>query len=273
MRRTIALCFEYVGTAFVGSQWQREGRSVQGTLEAAWTQFTGDQQRWVFAGRTDAGVHALAQVAHTQSATTHDLNTIVRAINAIVGNDVCIHQAWEMPDTFHARFSARQRTYRYMLDVGSVQSALLQNHVVHIARPLNTEAMQTALDSLIGEHDFAAFAGAGQEGSTIRTCTVAQLEDGAMLGRSLLTIRLSANAFLKHMVRNIIGTVLLIGTDRLTLDEWRTIVASNDRRTAGPTAPSHGLYLETIEYDPGVAPLATSSRWDGLSYWRTYSQQ
>lgn len=270
MSRTIALCFEYVGTAFVGSQWQREGRSVQAELEAAWTRLTGETLRWTFAGRTDAGVHALAQVAHIRSETTHSLDTIVRALNAVTSKDISIHEAWEMPSTFHARFSARQRAYRYLLDVHSTPSAVLGEHAVYVKAALNTSAMQQALDSLIGSHDFAAFTGAGHEGTTVRECTIARLESVKLFERSLFVIRLRANAFLKHMVRNIVGTVLLVGTEQISVEEWTAIFASHDRRKAGPTAPAHGLYLETICYDPTLAPLAASTRWDGTTYWRTY---
>jgi tRNA pseudouridine38-40 synthase len=272
LNRTIALCFEYRGTAFVGSQWQREGRSVQAELEAAWTRFTGETRRWTFAGRTDAGVHALAQVAHIQSETTRSLDTIVGALNALTSKDISIHEAWEMPGTFHARFSARQRAYRYLLDVHPTPSAVLSEHAVYVTRSLNTTAMQGALNSLIGTHNFAAFAGSGHEGSTVRECTAAQLESIKLGERSILVVHLSANAFLKHMVRNIVGTVLLVGTERISLDEWTAIFASHDRRKAGPTAPAHGLYLETICYDPTFAPLAASTRWDGTTYWRTYTK-
>ena len=272
MSRTVALCFGYDGTAFCGSQWQAEGRSVQGELEAAWTKLTGESRRWTFAGRTDAGVHALAQVAHVQTESVHALDTLVRALNALTAEDVSFHEAWELSDTFHARFSARQRAYRYLLDVQPTPSATLHNRVLPIKQPLNTALMTEALGRLVGEHDFAAFTGAGQHGGTVRTCTLATLEQCDVLGRSLLAVRLNANAFLKHMVRNIIGTVLLVGTGRMSLAEWDRVFASRDRRQAGPTAPPYGLYLQMISYDPAFAPLRASSRWDDTTYWRTHDE-
>lgn len=272
MSRTIALCFEYDGTAFCGSQWQTDGRSVQSELETAWRRLTGETLRWTFAGRTDAGVHALAQVAHCQSETRHSLDTLVRALNALTAADLTIHEAWELPGNFHARFSARQRSYRYLLDISPSPSALLHQRVLAVGQPLDIAAMAQALELLIGEHDFAAFTGAGQVGGTLRTCSAASIASGELLGRPLVTVDLSANAFLKHMIRNIVGTLLMVGQGRLSLAEWAAVFASRDRRQAGPTAPPHGLYLETISYDPAFAPLEASSRWDGKTYWRTYPE-
>ncbi|HYF64821.1 MAG TPA: tRNA pseudouridine(38-40) synthase TruA [Herpetosiphonaceae bacterium] len=272
MSRTIALCFEYDGTAFCGSQWQTDGRSVQGDLEAAWRRLTGETLRWTFAGRTDAGVHALAQVAHCQSETRHSLDTLVRALNALTAADLTIHEAWELPGDFHARFSARQRSYRYLLDLSPSPSALLHERVLAVGQPLDIAAMAQALELLVGEHDFAAFTGAGQVGGTLRTCSAASIAAGEMLGRPLVTVNLSANAFLKHMIRNIVGTLLMVGQGRMDLDGWAAVFASRDRRKAGPTAPPHGLYLETISYDPAFAPLEASARWDGKTAWRTYGK-
>ncbi|HEY1011273.1 MAG TPA: tRNA pseudouridine(38-40) synthase TruA [Herpetosiphonaceae bacterium] len=270
MSRNIALCFEYDGTAFVGSQWQAEGRSVQGEVEAAWARLTGEFRRWTFAGRTDAGVHALAQVANCQTETRHGLETIVRALNANSGSDLSIHAAWEMPAGFNARFSARQRSYRYLLDHAATPAASLRGKAVHVDRPLDLEAMAAALTCLPGEHDFSAFAGAGHEGSTVRFCTEARLERQTLLGRELVAVVLSANAFLRHMVRNLVGTLLLTGLGKCDPARFAAILAAGDRRDAGPTAPAHGLYLETISYDPAFAPLQMSERWDHLTYWRPY---
>ncbi|XSG74149.1 tRNA pseudouridine(38-40) synthase TruA [Herpetosiphon llansteffanensis] len=270
MSRTLALCFEYVGTAFCGSQWQPGGRAVQTELETAWQRLTSDSGRWIFAGRTDAGVHALAQVAHIVSATDRSLDTIAKAMNAITPADISVHEAWEMPTGFHARFSARQRTYRYVFDSAPAPSATLSGRVLRLDHQLDWAAMQAALDTLIGIHDFAAFAGAGHEGSTIRNCYLAQLRPAEWLGRPVTVLHLQANAFLKHMVRNIVGTLLMVGAGKLSLEAWLAIIASRDRRNAGPTAPPQGLYLESIGYDPALQPLATSSRWDGTTYFRTY---
>lgn len=270
MERNIALCFEYDGTAFIGSQWQVTGRSVQAELEAAWTRLTGETQRFQLAGRTDTGVHALAQVANAPTATNHTLNTIVRALNALTSSDLSIHAAWEMPAGFNARFSARQRTYRYLLDVAATPAATLRSRATYIDRPLDLKAMDLALTYLVGEHDFRAFAGAGQPGSTVRTISTASLEPQTIMGRPLVGIVISANGFLRHMMRNMIGTLLMVGHNQITPQGFAAILESEDRRQAGPTAPPHGLYLETISYDPAFAPLQSSERWDHVSYWRIH---
>lgn len=245
--RNVALRIEYDGTDFVGSQWQSNGRSVQGELEASWEQLTQERRRINLAGRTDAGVHARGQVANVRSETRLDLESIRRGMTAILPKDVAVLEAWEVPDEFHARHSAIRRDYRFLLDNGRVGSPLLRRHAVHIARQLDTGAMHSALDVLLGTHDFAAFSGV-QEGSTVRTCYWASCQTVEVWGQPLIAIELAANAFLRHMVRNIVGTLLLVGEQRLGKDEFAAVLASRDRRKAGRTAPAHGLYLMSVSY-------------------------
>ncbi len=273
LERTIAVCFAYDGAAFVGSQWQKQGRSVQKELETAWERLTGEQARLTFAGRTDAGVHALAQVAHVHTKTSHDLNTLVRALNVHTGREISIHEAWEVPATFHARFSARQRAYRYLIYNSPTPLAVINNRVTFIDQPLAVQAIEQALRQLVGEHDFAAFAGSGQAGSTVRVCTYAALEYTTILGVSCLAVVLHANAFLRHMVRNIVGTLIDIGMGRMQPEAISAILQSGNRRNAGPTARPEGLYLEWISYDPTVAPLQSSQRWDRRTYWRAHNAE
>jgi tRNA pseudouridine38-40 synthase len=245
--RNVALRIEYDGTDFVGSQWQSNGRSVQGELERSWEQLTQERRRINLAGRTDAGVHARGQVANVRSETRLDLESIRRGLTAILPKDVAVLEAWEVPDEFHARHSAIRRDYRFLIDNGRVGSPLLRRHAVHIARQLDTGAMQSALEVLLGTHDFAAFAGV-QEGSTVRTCYWASCQTVEVWGQPLIAIELAANAFLRHMVRNIVGTLLLAGEHRLGKEEFAAVLASRDRRKAGRTAPAHGLYLMSVSY-------------------------
>jgi tRNA pseudouridine38-40 synthase len=247
--RNIALRIEYDGTDFVGSQWQNNGRSVQGELEGAWEQLTQERRRINLAGRTDAGVHARGQVASIRTETRHDLATIQRGLNAILPEDVAVLAAWEVPYEFHARHSATRRDYRYLIDNGHVGSALLRRHALHVPQRLSTAAMDTALDGLIGTHDFAAFAGGGQpEGSTVRTCMAASCGPTELWGQPLIAVDLAANAFLRHMVRNIIGTLLLVGEGKMDSAGFAAVLAGRDRRRAGRTAPAHGLYLMSVSY-------------------------
>jgi len=247
--RNIALRIEYDGTDFVGSQWQNNGRSVQGELEGAWEQLTQERRRANLAGRTDAGVHARGQVASMRTETHHDLATIERGLNAILPEDVAVLEAWEVAHDFHARHSAIRRDYRYLLDNGRIASPLLRRHAVHAPQALNVRAINQALAALLGTHDFAAFAGGGPpEGSTIRTVYAVDCAFAELWGLPLITLDLAANAFLRHMVRNIVGTLLLVGQGKIDGAGFAEILAGRDRRRAGRTAPAHGLYLMSVSY-------------------------
>jgi tRNA pseudouridine38-40 synthase len=249
MTRNIALRIEYDGTDFVGSQWQNNGRSVQGELEGAWEQLTQERRRVNLAGRTDAGVHARGQVASVRTETRHDLATLERGLNAILPEDVAVLAAWEVAYDFHARHSAIRRDYRYLIDNGRTASALLRRHSVHVPQQLNIAAMNQALAALLGTHDFAAFAGSGPpEGSTVRTCYAVGCAPAELWGQPLVAIDIAANAFLRHMVRNIVGALLLVGQDKIDVVGFAEILASRDRRRAGRTAPAHGLYLISVSY-------------------------
>jgi tRNA pseudouridine38-40 synthase len=246
--RNIALRIEYDGTDFVGSQWQNNGRSVQGELEGAWEQLTQERRRINLAGRTDAGVHARGQVANVRCETELDLATIQRGLNAILPDDVGLRAAWEVPYDFHARHTATRRDYRYLIDNGPAASPLLRRHAVHVARRLDTKAMHEALEVLLGTHDFGAFAGSQQEGTTVRTCVLASCQPVEVWEQPLIAIDLAANAFLRHMVRNVVGTLLLVGEGKLNVAGFAAVLASRDRRKAGRTAPAHGLYLMSVSY-------------------------
>ena len=246
--RNIALRIEYDGTDFVGSQWQNNGRSVQGELEGAWEQLTQDRRRVNMAGRTDAGVHARGQVANVRSETELDLVTLKRGLNAILPEDVAVLEVWEVDHDFHARHTAIRRDYRFLIDHGPVASPLLRRQAIHNPRPVDVAAMQLALNVLLWTHDFVAFAGGLQEGSTVRTCYLASCQLVELWGQPLLTVDLAANAFLRHMVRNIVGTLLLVGEGKLSEAGFAAILAGRDRRKAGRTAPAHGLYLMSVSY-------------------------
>jgi len=246
--RNVALRIEYDGTDFVGSQWQNNGRSIQGELEGAWEQLTQDRRRVNLAGRTDAGVHARGQVANVRTETRLDLATLKRGLNALLPEDVGVLDVWEVDNDFHARHTAIRRDYRFLIDQGPVASPLLRRHAIHSPQPVDVAAMQMALNVLLGTHDFVAFAGGVQEGPTVRTCYLAECQTAELWGQPLLAIDLAANAFLRHMVRNIVGTLLLVGEGKLNAAGFAGILAGRDRRKAGRTAPAHGLYLMSVSY-------------------------
>lgn len=249
--RNIALRLAYDGTEFVGSQWQRSGRTVQGVLEQAWQQLTQENRRFLLAGRTDAGVHAQGQVANIQSETYHSLATIHRALNALLPDDVVVQYVWEAEPDFHARFRAVRRFYRYLIEPAAWMLPSLRRYVLHHAAPLDVEAMREALAVLEGHHDFAAFTSLkAAERSTERTCYEASCHYVSCFGRSLLAVDLVANAFLHHMVRMIVGTLLLVGRGQLSVQDVEYIVQRQERRRVGPTAAAHGLTLMAVIY-PG----------------------
>ncbi len=246
--RNIAFQVAYDGTDLVGSQWQSAGRSVQGELESAWHRLHNEQVRMMLAGRTDAGVHATGQVANTLTTSQRSLTTIVRAMNAILPADVAIVTAWDAPDQFHARFWAERRTYEYVIDNGMVASPLLRRTTMAVARSLDSDAMHAAAQVLIGTHDFAAFTVGAPVGTTIRRCDQVTCLRTTREGQPIVVIRLSANGFLRNMVRIIVGTLVMVGTGRLSYAGLQTILQGRDRQQAGLLAPAHGLTMVAVDY-------------------------
>lgn len=256
--RNIALRIEYDGTDFVGSQWQTNGRSVQGTLEAAWQQLTGERRRMFLAGRTDAGVHARGQVANVHTNTRHPLSTIVRGLNGILPEDVGVLAAWDVPDEFHARYSAVRRDYRYVIDNGRTPSPLLRRYAAYVPRRLDVAAMHAAVQQVIGTHDFAPLSDGPHEGSTVRICYDARCMHADVWGQLLVMIDIAANAFLRHMVRNLVGTLIQVGEGRIDADRFAAVLAGADRR-ARVLAPAHGLYLMAVHYPEHDSSTADQS--------------
>ena len=254
--RNIKLVLEYDGTDFKGSQLQANGRTVQGELETALASLTGLQagERCVvsMAGRTDSGVHASGQVANFHTASRLPVETFRRGLNALLPFDVAVLSAEEMPAGFHARFSAKERVYRYSILNRPVRSPLARRYAFQVAQPLNVQAMQAAADNLVGERDFASCAGAGwgvkdpteDSPSTTRKMLKAEW----LVEEDKLVLEVAANAFLPHMIRNIVGTLLLVGKGERTPEDFANIVAATDRRQAGPTAPACGLSLVSVRY-------------------------
>ena len=255
--RNIALTLEYDGAGFAGSQYQLGVRTVQGELEAAWQRFTAETARWAFAGRTDAGVHARGQVANVRSTTQHSLSVIQRAMNAILPADLAVREAREVDWEFHARFSAWRRDYRYLILNERWPAPLLRTQMLQVPEPLDVAAMAGAVALLQGEHDFAAFGAATTDGgSTVRRCFRAECRHDEQMGRQVIAVDLAANGFLRHMVRSVVGTLLLVGRGRRAPADMANILASRERARSGPAAPPHGLYLETVSY--GECPPATA---------------
>ena len=246
----IALGLEYDGGAFCGWQSQPEGCGVQDHLERALSRLADEPIAVTAAGRTDAGVHAAAQVVHFDTQAVRDPNAWVRGTNS--GLDPRVRVIWsaEVPESFHARYGARSRTYRYLLLNEPTAPGVLYGHVGWFHRPLDERAMQRALLPLLGEHDFSAFRDAQcQAKSPVRNLLEAHVERRG----NLLRLTFRANAFLHHMVRNLVGALVYVGAGRQNARWPAELLAGRDRTRAAPTFAPDGLYLAAIEYDPAFA--------------------
>lgn len=246
--RTLKLTVQYDGTNYVGWQRQPNGVSIQALLEDALAPIEGRAVDVHGAGRTDAGVHALAQVASVRIGAELEPPTLFRALNAVLPDDVRVLAVEEVPAEFHARFSAVAKTYEYRIVNAPIVSAFVHRYVWHIPQPLDLDAMRAAAEPLTGRHDFAAFQGAGSAvASTERTIVRLEWEDGGGFDLPIV-MRLTGDGFLRHMVRNIAGTLVEIGVGRW--DPWRVLelLEGRDRTQAGPTAPARGLFLTRVTY-------------------------
>lgn len=246
--RTLKLTVQYDGTAYVGWQRQSNGPSIQGLLEAALQPIEGREVSMQGAGRTDAGVHALGQVASAVVETPLPGPQLGRALNAVLPRDVRVIAVEDAAPEFHARFAARAKTYEYRIVNAPLMSAFLHRYAWHVPQPLDLDAMRTAAAPLLGTHDFAAFQGPrSRPGATERTILDVSWQDGGGFDFPLV-LTITGNGFLRHMVRNIVGTLVEVGTGRQ--DPWRvlSVLDSRDRTQAGPTAPARGLFLTHVLY-------------------------
>jgi tRNA pseudouridine38-40 synthase len=240
------LLLEYDGTEYHGWQWQPNARSVQGTIEEALAPLLHHPARVRAAGRTDTGVHALGQVATFRSEHRLDCREIRNALNARTPADVAIRAVDEVPDEFDVRRDARARVYEYRIWNQPWRSALWHRFSWHFPRPLDVHAMRLAAATLPGTHDFSAFRAADCDAkSTVRTVT----HSGLTESENVCIYRIEATAFLKHMVRAIVGTLVQVGVGDFTPDEVAAILAGRDRTRAGRTAPPQGLILVAVAYD------------------------
>ena len=242
----IVLILEYDGRRYCGWQSQPEGCSIQDELETALSRIAKEEIRATTAGRTDTGVHALYQVVHFDTSVQRPINAWVRGANAFLPPDIVILWAAETSDKFHARYSAFERRYLYLLLNQSVRPGINYAKVGWYHRPLELEKMQIAGSILVGEHDFSSFRAAGcQAKSPIRTITHLSITRHG----NLLVFELCANAFLQHMVRNIIGCLIYIGNGKYSQEWMYELLRNCNRAYAAPTFSSSGLYLAGIDYD------------------------
>ena len=253
MKLTVA----YDGTRFCGWQRQDNGPTIQAALEDAFQPLLGVTPTVHGAGRTDAGVHALGQIASVEAGTPHPAAAILRALNIRLDPDIRVLAVEEMPRGFHARFDAIGKTYRYRLATAAVVSPFAHRYVWHVPQPLDAAAMQLAARALLGRHDFSAFQSTGSEAvdpiRTLNRLDVRRQDDE-------LVVEVHGDGFLRHMVRAIVGTLVDVGAGRRDPASLPALLASRDRGQAGDTAPAQGLTLVSVDYPEPVLDFTNGPR-------------
>lgn len=254
----IAAILEYEGSGFSGWQWQDTAPSVQAAVERAVSQVADAPIRVTVAGRTDAGVHACAQVIHFDTEAARSPHAWLRGTNSNLPREVALLWVGEVSTAFHARFSATGRAYRYVILNRTVRPTYLAKRVTHEYRLLDAARMQTAATQLLGTHDFSSFRAVQCQAKSpvrsLRALTVTRRDD-------FIVIEVAANAFLHHMVRNLAGVLMDIGAGEREPDWAREVLEARDRTLGGITAPPDGLYLAAVEYPesfgiPKVPPVS-----------------
>lgn len=240
----LVLTLEYDGTGFHGWQIQPGLRTVQSTLEEALAEMMGGPVRARASGRTDAGVHALGQVMHCEAIRDIPPENVMMGLNSLLPPDVRVVNCRQAPDGFHAQYSAVGKLYRYDILNRYEPTALLRDRVWHIRRPLDAEAMRSGAAFLLGKRDFAAFKSAGDEGTTVRDLRRLDI----VRERDKLILTFEADGFLKHMVRNLTGSLVDVGLGRLASEDIRAMLQSRSREGTPRKAPPQGLTLVEVFY-------------------------
>ena len=245
--RRFKLTIEYDGTLYAGWQRQENAPSIQESIETAISAFTGSPSTLYVAGRTDAGVHATGQVAHVDIPDRFDAKTVLRATNAhLVSHPIALVDVEPVTEDFHARFDAKKRFYTYKIINRPAPLTTNRLYAWHIPHPLDIKAMEKGAAFLIGTHDFSTFRTVHcQSKSPIKTLDEIRLTQE----NDTLLIHVSALSFLHHQVRNIVGTLALVGKGQWTPQEMQKALLAKDRTAGGPTAPPHGLYLTKVLYE------------------------
>ncbi len=245
--KNIKMIIAYDGGNYNGWQLQAADATIQGAIESALGRILNLPTRVIGSGRTDAGVHALNQVAHFATESTLELASLHRGINSLLPPDIVIKEMTEAPQDFHARYSARSRVYQYLIWNNRMRSPFYRRFSWQVHDGLDVETMRQTSGCLMGWHDFASFQGSG---SMCRT-SEREVMRFTVRGRSggWIIFAIEANSFLRHMVRNIVGTLVEVGRGGMTSEEFRAILDARDRSRAGITAPPQGLFLKEVRYE------------------------
>lgn len=252
--RTMMLLLAFDGAEFAGWQRQKGQPTIQGEIERQLARMTGRAITLHGAGRTDAGVHALGMTASFETAAAIPCEGFRRGLNCLLPPAIRVRNVEEKEPDFHARFKARGKSYLYHLSTGEVESPTKRLYSCHVRHPLALEPIRQCLAQLVGEHDFAAFEGVGSRDldyqggrGSVRTIFRAELVAEGEASPDL-TIELTGDGFLRHMVRNIVGTLLEVGRGRMNPADFAAVLKARDRSAAGPTAPARGLFLKEVYY-------------------------
>jgi tRNA pseudouridine38-40 synthase len=247
MIRNFKLTIEYDGSAYHGWQRQKGARTIQAAIERALTAMTRQPVTLVGAGRTDAGVHAIGQVANFKCHTALTADIFQNGLNSLLPEDVVIRQCCEVAEDFHARYSAKSKRYAYRIINQPIRIAIGRQYAWHMLKPLDPVAMQAVVPHLVGTHDFSSFEGVGSPRKhSCRHVIQARL---LQTDQSTLVFEIEADGFLRYMVRNIVGTLVAIGRGKLSPEDFPRIIAAKDRGQAAATAPAHGLFLLEVKYE------------------------
>ncbi|MBN2516318.1 MAG: tRNA pseudouridine(38-40) synthase TruA [Deltaproteobacteria bacterium] len=244
--RNIKIIVEYDGTCYHGWQRQPNGSTIQQVLEEKIGTVTQEKVTLISSGRTDAGVHAVNQVANFRTETTINTENLLRGINSLLPADIVVKELSDVDETFHARYDAKSKSYFYQIYTSSIRTALYRNYTWHVYYLLDVSAMRKALLLLEGTHDFSSFCGADDDAADhIRTVMKADIEQRK---DHLIIISLDADGFLRYMVRNVVGTLVDVGRGKTTVVDFSDIMVAQDRTKAGMTAPPQGLFLKEVRY-------------------------
>ncbi len=250
VKQRVAACIEYCGLHYCGWQYQDNADSIQARVEAAFSRVADEEIRVIAAGRTDTGVHGIGQVIHFDTHSERHRHAWMRGVNTYLPNDISLRWTQLVEDDFHARFSALERRYRYVILNREVAPSYLHGRVAWHYPALAVEPMQHAAEALLGRHDFSAFRAAGCQAKSpqreIRKISIERCGEW-------LWLDFSADGFLHHMVRNIVGSLLRVGEGREAPDWLGQLLKARDRTRAGATASAAGLYFTEVKYEPRFA--------------------
>lgn len=245
-KKNIRLILGYDGSRYHGWQRQRNGLTIQGIIEEKIQIIIGEPITLIASGRTDAGVHAVKQVCNFITRSRISPESIKNALNSLLSNDILVRDVQYVPMEFHSRYDAKSKTYEYRILNRKEPDIFQRKYLWHIRAPLDTDEMAKSLTLLVGIYDFSSFRSSGSDNTNpVRSLMRSELhcsEDG------LLKVIIEADGFLRHMVRNIVGTVVEVGLGKMSCERFREIFASRDRRLAGIKAPAQGLFLMDVKY-------------------------